>query len=93
MLKTPDFTQPFVLHCDASSVGLGSVLTQEVDGVERPVAFHLRLQTPERNYSTTERELLAVVDSINHFRAHLYRGHKVYCYNRSYEFIMVKIIE
>lgn len=72
LLASPDFTQPFTIECDASSVGIGSVLLQEIEGIQHPVAFHSRLLTkPERNYSTTERELLAVVDSINHFRAYI----------------------
>lgn len=72
VLACPDFNKPFVLHCDASSVGIGSVLTQEFEGKEHPVAYHSRLLSrTEKNYSTTERELLAVVDSINHFRPYL----------------------
>lgn len=72
VLACPDFTHPFTLHCDASSVGIGSVLTQTFNNIEHPVAFHSRLLSKtERNYSTTERELLAVVDSINHFRPYL----------------------
>ena len=72
VLACPDFKKPFTLHTDASSVGIGSVLTQDIEGVEHPVAFHSRLLSKtERNYSTTERELLAVLDSIYHFRAYL----------------------
>lgn len=72
VIACPDFSKPFMLHCDASSVGLGSVLTQFIDGEEHPIAFHSRLFShAERNYSTTERELLAVLDSILHFRCYL----------------------
>lgn len=72
VVACPDFSQPFSLQCDASAVGLGSVLTQVFEGQERPVAYHSRLFTKaERNYSTTERELLAVLDSIRHFRGYL----------------------
>lgn len=76
VLACPDFTKPFQIHCDASSVGIGSVLIQEIDGNEHPVAFHSRLLSKtERNYSTTERELLAVVDSVNHFRPYIDGSH------------------
>lgn len=76
VLACPDFTIPFQIHTDASSVGIGSVLVQEIDGVEHPVAFHSRLLSKtERNYSTTERELLAVVDSVIHFRPYIDCAH------------------
>lgn len=72
LMACPDFSKPFILQCDASSVGLGSVLAQKVDGVEQPIAFYSRLFTKcERNYSTTERELLAVLESVKHFRGYL----------------------
>lgn len=72
VLASPDYSKKFTLHCDASSVGIGSSLTQTIDGIEHPVAFHSRLLSKsERLYSTTERELLSVVDSINHFRPYI----------------------
>jgi len=39
VLHTPDFDKPFTLQTDASGVGLGGVLLQEVDGEMRPVVF------------------------------------------------------
>lgn len=72
VMACPDFTKPFVLHCDASSVGLGSVLSQVSDDVEHPIAYFSKLfSKAERNYSTTERELLSVLESIKHFRGYL----------------------
>lgn len=72
VMAYPDFSLPFILQCDASSVGIGSVLTQTINGNEHPVAYYSRILTKtERNYSTTERELLAVLDSIKHFRCYL----------------------
>ena len=38
LMACPDFSKPFILQCDASQVGLGSVLAQEIDGVEHPIA-------------------------------------------------------
>lgn len=72
VMSCPDFSRPFILQCDASLSGLGSVLVQEFDGVEHPIAYYSRLfSKAEKNYSTTERELLAVLDSIKHFRGYL----------------------
>ena len=63
-LCIPDPEQPFILETDASNVALGAVLRQGDPGESYPVAFFsIGLPKPERNYSTYERELLAVVKS------------------------------
>lgn len=72
VLIYPNFAEPFILATDASGVAIGAVLSQMREGFERPVAFASRqLTTPERNYSTTERELLAVVWATQQFRCYL----------------------
>jgi hypothetical protein len=61
VLKYPDFDQPFILTSDASGEGLGAVLSQGKITKDRPVAFASRtLNQAEKNYSTTEKELLAI---------------------------------
>ena len=46
LLIFPDFTKEFILSTDASSFALGSVLSQLVDGVEKPIAYASRKLKP-----------------------------------------------
>lgn len=73
ILRQPDFEQPFILRTDASNYALGAVLMQGPDPQsERPIEYASRLLNPaERNYSTTEREALAVVWALDKFRGYL----------------------
>lgn len=71
-LQYPDFTKTFYLTTDASNFGIGAVLSQENNGYDRPVAFISRsLNSAERNYSTTEKECLAIVWGVLEFRYYL----------------------
>lgn len=68
VLAHPDFSKTFDVICDASNVGVGAVLIQE----KRPIAFLSRKFTPaEYNYSTTEQELLGVVEALKQWRCYL----------------------
>lgn len=69
ILKYPDFKKNFKLVTDASAYAIGAVLQQE----NHPVCYASRtLNEHERNYSTTEKELLAIVWATNYFRPYLY---------------------
>jgi len=71
-LAFPCPDRPCVLDTDASDVAIGAVLSQNIDVVERPIAFFSRVLNPtQRNYCTTRRELLAVICALQHFRHYL----------------------
>ena len=73
MLAFPDFKVPFKLTTDASTVGLGAVLSQVQKGIERPVSFASRqLNKAERDYSASELETLAVVWATKYYRCYLF---------------------
>ena len=75
VLAYADFTQPFLLETDASSKGLGAVLSQKKeDGRFHPVAYGSRsLAKEERNYHSTKLEFLALYWAITqHFKDYLW---------------------
>lgn len=77
VLVYPDFTKEFYIACDASSTGLGAVLLQKYQTRMRAVHYASRvLNSAERNYSTTEKECLAVYWALKKFR-HLILGYQV----------------
>jgi len=72
ILAMPDDKGDFVLDTDASDYGIGGVLSQYQDGVERVVAYASRsLDRREQNYCVTRKELLAVVHFLKYFKQYL----------------------
>ena len=73
VLLAPNFEKPFKLAVDASDIGAGSVLIQEDNnGVDHPVCYFSRkFNHYQKNYSTIEKECLALVLSIQHFEVYL----------------------
>jgi len=72
-----DSNEQIYLITDASNVEISGWIGQKEDVVIRPAALHSRcLNRGQTNYTTTDKELLAIVDFLRHFRGEL-QGHKV----------------
>jgi hypothetical protein len=72
LLIRPDFTKPFILQTDASALGLGAVLSQQVEGKDRPIAYaSRRTSRTEAKYGATQLEALAIVWAVLHFDHYL----------------------
>jgi hypothetical protein len=73
ILIYPDFSKEFILRTDASAVALGGILSQGPLGSDKPISYASRtLSDSELNYSTIERELLAIVWATKYFRPYLF---------------------
>ncbi|KAG0442587.1 Transposon Tf2-9 polyprotein [Dictyocoela muelleri] len=71
-LKLPNFHKKFTIFTDASNFALGGVLTQKYNDEDVPIFFYSRkLTLSEINYTTTEKECLAIISSIKHWRHYL----------------------
>lgn len=75
-----DPSKEIVLTCDASPYGVGGILSNVVNGVERPVQMYSSSLSPaEKNYSQLHREALAIVSSVKKFHKYVF-GRKVIVY-------------
>jgi hypothetical protein len=75
VLMLPNFDAPFRLETDACDCGIGAVLAQQDENTKawRPTVFYSKtLSSAEKKYSFSEKELLAIVISAEHFRYFLY---------------------
>ncbi|KAM2575088.1 hypothetical protein TB2_006945 [Malus domestica] len=81
IITAPDWTLPFELMCDASDYAVGAVLGQRRDKLPHVIYYANRtLNDAQLNYTTTKKELLAVVFALEKFRSYLI-GAKVIVYS------------
>ncbi|GKA57061.1 reverse transcriptase domain-containing protein [Tanacetum coccineum] len=71
MIK-PDWSLPFEVMCDASDYAVGAVLGQRIDKHFKPIHYARKIMNEaQENYTTTEKELLAIVFAFDKFRQYL----------------------
>ena len=80
IIQPPDWSLPFEIMCDASDYAVGAVLGQTKDKKHHAIAYASKTLTrAQLNYSTTEKELLVVIFTIDKFISYLV-GEKVIIY-------------
>jgi hypothetical protein len=80
IIRPPSWGTPFEIMCDASDYAVGAVLRQRIDKLSHVIYYASQtLNDAQLNYSTTEKELLAVVFALDKFRSYLL-GSKVIIY-------------
>ncbi|GJY10177.1 reverse transcriptase domain-containing protein [Tanacetum coccineum] len=72
ILIAPDWDQPFELMCDANDYAIGAVLGYRIEKHFRPIHYASKTMTEaESNYTTTEKEMLAVVYAFEKFLSYI----------------------
>nr|GFA29745.1 reverse transcriptase domain-containing protein [Tanacetum cinerariifolium] len=72
ILIAPNWDQPFELMCDASDYAVGAILGQRIEKHFWPIHYASKtMNQTETNYTTTEKEMLAVVYAFEKFRSYL----------------------
>ncbi|CAM8880537.1 unnamed protein product [Rhodiola kirilowii] len=92
IVRPPNWDLPFELMCDASDYAIGAVLGQRIDKRLHVVYYVSKvLDNAQKNYTTTEKELLAVVYAFEKFRPYL-AGSKtiVYTDHAAIKYLMTK---
>nr|GEZ41831.1 reverse transcriptase domain-containing protein [Tanacetum cinerariifolium] len=91
ILIAPNWDQPFELMCDASNYAIGDVLGQRVEKHFWPIHYASKTMTQaETNYTTTEKEMLAVVYAFEKFRSYLIMNKSiVYMDHSTFKYLFV----
>ncbi|KAL4361384.1 hypothetical protein GQ457_04G020110 [Hibiscus cannabinus] len=84
IVEPPDWKLPFELMCDASDYAVGAVLGQRKGKIFHPIYYASKtLNDAQTNYTTTEKEMMAVIFAFDKFKSYLMgtKGRKRFKYN------------
>ena len=93
ILAVPDWNLPFEIMCDASDFAVGAVLGQKNEKSSVVLYYASKtLNDAQKNYTTTEKEMLAVVFALEKFRSYILGSHIViYTDHSALKFLLTKI--
>ena len=78
IMAAPDWDQEFKVMCDASDFAMGAVLGQRKEKIFRAIYYASRtFNEAQENYSTTEKEMLAIVFACEKFRPYILGSHVI----------------
>ena len=77
-MLTPDWNNEFEIMCDASDYAMGAILGQRTDKIFKAIYYSSKtFNEAQENYSTTEKEMLAMVFAYEKFKPYILRSHVV----------------
>ena len=77
-MVTPDWNKQFEIMCDASDFAIGAVLGQRTEKMFKAIYYASKtFNEAQENYSTTEKEMLAMVFACEKFRPYIVRSHVI----------------
>ena len=78
IMAKPNWTKEFEIMCDASDYAMGAVLGQKTDKMCRTIYYASKtFNEAQENYSTTEKEMLAMVFACEKFRPYILESHVI----------------
>ena len=78
IMPAPDWDQEFEVMCDASDFAMGAVSGQRKDKIFRAIYYVSRtFNEAQENYSTTEKEMLAIVFAYEKFKPYILGSHVI----------------
>ena len=78
IMAKPDWNKEFEIMCDASDYAMGAVLGQKVDKVFRAIYYSSKtFNEAQENYSTSEKEMLAMVFACEKFKPYILGSHVI----------------
>ena len=78
IIAKPDWDKEFEIMCDASDYGMGAVLGQRSDKMFKAIYYaNKTFNEAQENYSTTEKEMLAIVSACEKFRPYILGSHVI----------------
>ena len=78
IMAKPDWNEEFEIMCDANDYAMGAVLGQRTDKMFKAIYYASKtFNEAQKNYSTTEKEMLAIVFACENFRPYILGSHVI----------------